>query len=93
MNLGRRWSQKALRTIGSFASRRIAPGRDKQLLGALLEEMGSTDVADNEADAVDACTQELLRAGAYTDRIGLGTHASQKVLTLHSAMPKENGYK
>jgi hypothetical protein len=55
--------------------------------------MGSTDVADNEADAVEACTQEQLRAGACTDRIGLGTHASQEVLTLQGAMPKESGFK
>jgi hypothetical protein len=55
--------------------------RQKQLLRALLEEMGATDVADNEADVDEACTQDQLRAGVCTDRIGLGTHASQKVPT------------
>lgn len=55
--------------------------------------MDSTDVADDETDAVSACTQEQLRASACTDRIGLGTRASQKVLTLQRAMPKESGFK
>lgn len=91
--MGLKWSQKALLTIGSLASHRIAPDEHKRLLGALVEEMDSTDVVDDEADAVSACTQEQLRAGACTDRIGLGTHASQKVLTLQGAMPKKSGFK
>jgi hypothetical protein len=59
----------------------------------LVEKKGSTDVADNEADAVEARRQGQLRAGAFTHRIGLGPRASQKVLPLQGAMPKESGFK
>jgi hypothetical protein len=82
-----------LRTIGSLASHRIGPGRQEQLSGALVEKKGSTDVADNEADAVEALTQGQLRAGACTHRTDLGPRASQKVLTLQGAMPKESSFK
>lgn len=50
-------------------------------------------MADNEADAVEALTQGQLWAGACTHLIDLSPRASQKVLTLQGAMPKESSFK
>jgi hypothetical protein len=60
--------------------------------GVLVEEEGSTYVADNEADSDEARTLRQLQAAACTYRIAFGPRAGQKVLTLQGAMPRETGF-
>ena len=55
--------------------------------GALVEEQGSTYMADNDADSDDARTLRPLRAAACTYRVASGPRAGQKVLTVQGAMP------
>ena len=61
--------------------------------GALVEERGSTYLADNDADSDEARALRPLQAAACTYRIAFGPRAGQKVLTLQGAMPREAGFK
>ena len=61
--------------------------------GVLVEEQGSTYVADNDGDSDNARTLRPLQAAACTYRIAFGPRAGQKVLTLQGAMPGEAGFK
>ena len=61
--------------------------------GVLVEEEGSTWVADNGSDSVEARVLRPLQAAACTYRIAFGPRAGQKVLTLQSAMPREKDIK
>ncbi len=61
--------------------------------GALVEEQGSTYVADNDADSDEAGALRPLQAAACTYRIAFGPRAGQKVLTLQGAMPRQAGFK
>ncbi len=61
--------------------------------GALLEEQGSTYMADNDGDSDEARTLRALQAAACTYRIAFGPRAGHKVLTLQGAMPREPGFK
>ena len=60
--------------------------------GALVEEQGSTYMADNDGDSDEARTLRPLQAAASTYRIAFGPRAGQKVLTLQCAMPRETGF-
>ena len=60
--------------------------------GALVEEQGSTYMADHDADSDDARTLRPLQAAACTYRIAFGPRAGQKVLTLQGAMPRDAGF-
>ena len=53
--------------------------------GVLVEEEGSTYVADNDADSDEARTLRPLQAAACTYRIAFCPRAGQKVLTLQGA--------
>ena len=55
--------------------------------GALVEEQGSTYMADHDADADDARTLRPLQAAACTYRVAFGPRAGQKVLTVQNALP------
>ena len=57
--------------------------------GVLVEDMGQTYLAEPDADADEARTLRPLQAAAVTYRIAFGPRASQKVLTLRGAMPRE----
>jgi len=57
--------------------------------GVLVEEEGSTYVADNDAESDEARTLRPLQAAACTYRIAFGPRAGQKVLTVQGAMPRE----
>ena len=61
--------------------------------GALVEEQGSTYMADNDADSDEARALRPLQAAACTYRIAFGPRAGQKVLTVQGAMPRELGSK
>ena len=61
--------------------------------GVLVEEEGSTYVADNDGDSDEARTLRPLQAAACTYRIAFGPRAGQKVLTLQGAMPRETELK
>ena len=58
--------------------------------GALVEEQGTTYMADTDADSDDARTLRPLEAAACTYRIAFGPRAG---LTLQGAMPREAGFK
>ena len=60
--------------------------------GALIEEQGSTYMADATADSDDARALRPLQAAACTYRIAFGPRAGQKVLTVQGAMPREPGF-
>ena len=60
--------------------------------GALVEEQGSTYMADGDADSDDARTLRPLQAAACTYRIAFGPRAGQKVLTVQGAMPRDTGF-
>jgi len=57
--------------------------------GVLVEEEGSTYVADNDAESDEARTLRPLQAAACTYRIAFGPRAGQKVPTVQGAMPRE----
>jgi hypothetical protein len=61
--------------------------------GVLVEEEGSTYVADNDGDSDEARVLRPLQAAACTYRIAFGPRAGQKVLTLQGAMPRETDFK
>ncbi|MBE0547975.1 MAG: transposase, partial [Rubrivivax sp.] len=61
--------------------------------GVLVEEEGSTYMADNDGDSDEARVLRPLQAAACTYRIAFGPRAGQKVLTLQGAMPRETDFK
>ena len=61
--------------------------------GVLVEEEGSTYVADNDGDSDEARTLRPLLAAACTYRIAFGPRAGQKVLTVQGAMPRNTDFK
>ncbi len=61
--------------------------------GVLVEEQGSTYLADDDGDSDEARTLRPLQAAACTYRIAFGPRAGQKVLTLQGAMPRETDFK
>ncbi len=61
--------------------------------GVLVEEEGSTYVADNDGDSDEARVLRPLQAAACTYRIAFGPRAGQKVLTVQGAMPRDKDFK
>ena len=61
--------------------------------GVLVEEEGSTYMADNDGDSDEARTLRPLHAAACTYRIAFGPRAGQKVLTVQGAMPRDADFK
>ncbi|MDO9092174.1 MAG: transposase [Rubrivivax sp.] len=61
--------------------------------GVLVEEEGSTYVADSDGDSDEARTLRPLQAAACTYRIAFGPRAGQKVLTVQGAMPRDGDFK
>ncbi len=61
--------------------------------GVLVEEQGSTYMADDDADSDEARVLRPLQAAACTYRIAFGPRAGQKVLTLQGAMPRDTDFK
>ncbi len=61
--------------------------------GVLVEEEGSTYVADNDGDSDEARTIRPLQAAACTYRIALGPRAGQMVLAVQGAMPRDKDFK
>ena len=57
--------------------------------GVLVEEEGSTYMADSDADSDEARVLRPLQAAACTYRIAFGPRAGQKVLTVQGAMPRD----
>ena len=60
--------------------------------GALVEEQGSTCMADNDGDSDEARVLRPLQTAACTYRIAFGPRAGQKVLTVQGAMPKVSDF-
>jgi hypothetical protein len=58
--------------------------------GVLVEDMGQTYLAEQDADGEEERTLRPLQAAAITYRIAFGPHAGQKVLKLRGAMPRED---
>jgi hypothetical protein len=61
--------------------------------GVLVEEQGTTYLADNDADSDEARTLRPLQAAACTYRVAFGPRAGQKVLTVQGVMPRETSFK
>jgi hypothetical protein len=61
--------------------------------GVLVEEEGSTYMADNGGDSDEARVLRPLQAAACTYRIAFGPRAGQKVLTMQGAMPRDKDFK
>ena len=61
--------------------------------GVLVEEEGSTYMADNDGDSDEARVLRPLQAAACTYRIAFGPRAGQKVLTVQGVMPRETDFK
>ena len=61
--------------------------------GVLVEEQGSTYMADNDGDSDEARTLRPLQAAACTYRIAFGPRAGQKVLTVQGVMPRDADFK
>ncbi|MBC7942533.1 MAG: transposase [Chitinophagaceae bacterium] len=61
--------------------------------GVLVEEEGSTYMADNDGDSDEARVLRPLQAAACTFRIAFGPRAGQKVLTVQGAMPRDADFK
>ncbi len=59
----------------------------------LVEEEGSTYMADNDGDSDEARVLRPLQAAACTYRIAFGPRAGQKVLTLQGVMPRQADFK
>ncbi len=59
--------------------------------GVLVEEEGSTHMADNDGDSDEARALRSLQAAACTYRSAFGPRAGQKVLTVQGVMPREIG--
>ena len=62
-------------------------------LGVLVEEEGSTYMADSDADSDEARVLMPLQAAACTYRIAFSPRAGQKVLTVQGAMPMDADFK
>ena len=60
--------------------------------GVLVEEQGSSYLADGDADSDGARTLRSLQAAACTYRIAFGPRAGQKVFTLQRAMPRDTAF-
>ena len=61
--------------------------------GELVEEEGSTYVADSGADSDEARTHRPLHVAACTCRIAFGPRAGQKMLTVQGTMPRQTDFK
>ena len=61
--------------------------------GVLVEEEGSTYIADNDGDSDEARTLRPLQVAACTYRIAFGPRAGQKVLTVQGAMLRDADFK
>jgi len=61
--------------------------------GVLVEEEGSTYMADDDGDSDEARVLRPLQAAACTYRIAFGPRAGQKVLTVQGAMPRDADFK
>lgn len=61
--------------------------------GVLVEEEGSTYMADNDGYTDETRALRPLEAAAFTYRIAFGPRAGQKVLTLQDAMPRDADFK
>ncbi|MBC7941459.1 MAG: transposase [Chitinophagaceae bacterium] len=61
--------------------------------GVLVEEEGSTYMADGDSDSDEARVLRPLQAAACTYRIAFGPRAGQKVLTVQGVMPKDADFK
>ncbi len=59
----------------------------------LVEEEGSTYIADNDSDSDEARALRPLQVAACPYRIAFGPRAGQKVLTVQGAMPRETDFK
>ena len=59
----------------------------------LVEEEGSTYIANNDSDSDQARTLRPLQAAACTYRIAFGPPAGQKVLTVQGVMPRYADFK
>ena len=67
-------------------------GRLMKLLtrrGVLVEEEGSSYLADGDAEPDDARALRPLQAAACTYRIAFGPRAGQKVFTVQGTMPRD----
>ena len=75
--------------------RKIITRRMKPLTrrGVLVEEEGSTYMADNDRDSDEARTLRPLQAVACTCRIAFGPRTGQKVLTVQGVMPRDADFK
>ena len=73
----------------SSPARRKLPTRR----GVLVEEQGSTYMADSDGDTDEARALRPLQAAACTHRIAFGPRAGQKVLTLQGTMPRNADFK
>lgn len=60
--------------------------------GALIEEEGSTYMAENDGDAEEARSLRPLQAAARTYRIAAGPRTGQKVLTVQGIMPRDTDF-
>ena len=60
--------------------------------GVLVEEEGSTYLADCDAESDDARTLRPLQAAACTYRIAFGPRAGQKVFTVQGTMPRDGAF-
>ncbi len=60
--------------------------------GVLVEEEGSTYLADSDGDSDDARTLRPLQAAAYTYRIAFGPRAGQKVFTVQGTVPRDAAF-
>ena len=74
---------------------RSSPERCKLLTrrGVLVEEQGSTYMADIDGDSEEARALRPLQAAACTYRIAFGPRAGQKVLTQQGALPRDADFK
>jgi hypothetical protein len=61
--------------------------------GVLVEEVGSTYMADSDGDSDEARVLRPLQAAACTYRIAFGPRAGQKVLAVQGAMPRDADFK
>ena len=70
-------------------------GRLMKLLtrrGVLVEEEGSSYLADGDADSDDARSLRPFQAAACTYRVAFGPRAGQKVFTLQGDIPRDGAF-
>ena len=58
----------------------------------LIEEEGSSYLADSDTESDDARTLRPLQAAAAMYRIAFGSRAGQKVFTVQGAMPRDTAF-